>query len=931
MAVLVGRSREVAEIDSALKDAGRGRGALVLVAGAAGTGKSRLADAAAEMARRSGVPVSRSYCVDDPGAPPLWPWRRLVRGWPGADSLPGAEFGEPDAVARFRLFVAVTDLVSARAQQEGLLVVLEDVHWADRTSVLLLRHLVAELAELPVVVVATYRHSTPGALADVLPDLLRGESARPISLGGLGVDDVAAWLPELVGTADARFARVLHERTNGNPLLVRLVAEDVGRSGAVTDTEMLSRLMAERPQLRQIVAARVAPLEREARAVVDAASVLGERIDAGLLARMTGHPPGSVQRLLAAAFAVGVLRTVNERVSFEHALVRDAVYSELSPVRRAELHRRAACALEAALGVEVAGSIAGHWQRADGADALHQCLRWAETADEQARAACANDDAARFAQVAVDCARRAHAEPGELARLLVRLAEACILANHVDASLAASVAAADLAEAAGRVDLLAAAGLVVHGMGHPDVHRTIPPICERALALLPLDEHAIRSRLLAQIAIGVAEFEGGARPAELAAQALAEAELSGDAAAILEALAARHLAISSPNTVVERLQLGRRAVELATSARQPIAALWGHLWRVDAAFQLGNMNEVDRELNEIDRVARERGSPLARWHHHRYQATREALTGDFGAAREANDAAEALGQRVGDISLIGLSYAFRGQLAVVRGDPSELPPGWEGVIAAAPPIPLVKVSMPTQHALAGQLDLARAEFEQFRHLPADYPVGIRWAATVGLIAIAAVLVGDAEVADVCYTRLAATATYYSGDGSGGVFSHGSNARTVGDLARVAGRLDEALGHYRNAVAMNARIGARPFTALSRLGWAQTLVAAGQDLARAADLTAQAAAEFRRLDMPGPLAVALALTARLESERHTASPLSAREQEVADLVAQALSNREIANRLVLSERTVETHVRSILAKLAFTTRTEIATWVVRSRG
>jgi DNA-binding NarL/FixJ family response regulator len=134
--------------------------------------------------------------------------------------------------------------------------------------------------------------------------------------------------------------------------------------------------------------------------------------------------------------------------------------------------------------------------------------------------------------------------------------------------------------------------------------------------------------------------------------------------------------------------------------------------------------------------------------------------------------------------------------------------------------------------------------------------------------------------------------------------------------------------------MNVRAGARPFTALSRLGWAQTLVAIDrerdpEDGQAATELLAQATAEFRRLDMPGPLATAAALTGTLRTARRTASPLTARESEIAGLVAQAMSNRGIAGRLYLSERTVETHVRSILAKLGFTTRTEIATWVLRT--
>jgi DNA-binding CsgD family transcriptional regulator len=344
-------------------------------------------------------------------------------------------------------------------------------------------------------------------------------------------------------------------------------------------------------------------------------------------------------------------------------------------------------------------------------------------------------------------------------------------------------------------------------------------------------------------------------------------------------------------------------------------------------MQLGTMAEVHRELAEVDRVARERGSVTARWHHLRGLAALHVLTGDFDAARDADAQALALGQRVGDLSLIGLTMAFRTQLMLVRGDIGELPPGWEAVVERSPRMPLVRISRPLIHATAGRLDEARAEFEEFREIPAAFPVGVRWAPTIAQIGLAAVLLDDAEVAWTVHELFAPAAAYYAGDGSGAVFSTGANALLLGDLARAAGRPDVAIEHYGNAVAMNARIGARPFTALSRLGWARSLLGTGRDLDKAQALAEPAAAEFRRLDMPGPLRTAQQVLGALEAARRSASPLSAREQEVANLVAKALSNREIAERLVVSERTVETHVRSILAKLGFTSRTEIATWVL----
>ena len=878
---IVGRDRELAEVSRALADARGGQGRLLLVSGPAGIGKTTLALAAAADAERLGMTVTKGWAVDDPGAPVLWPWSRALRGWPVlADWTVAREpADEPDAAARFRMFAAVTAELSSRAGGVGLLLVLEDMHWADRTSVLLLRHLAAEVAAERICVLVTIRDTAPcGAMSDAVGDLVRGEYARLIELAGLTADDLVSWLPQLTPAADPALAKPLHDRTSGNPLLVRLVAEDLTRhsrpagqdeqdastghpSGGgqpgVPEQQRLDKLMAERPQLRRLVAARVAALGADSRDVVEAASVLAERVVPDLVAVVCDRPAAQAAGLLEQAVAAGVLRAVgpDDGLSFEHSLVRDAVYASISPPRRASLHRRVAVAL-ADREPGLAGTIAAHWERAGGgADAARHCRTWAERADDQARRALAWSDAARYAELAATRARQAGEPNAEQARLLIRLAEVQFLAHTVPASLQTCREAADLAEAAGRPDLIAQAGLVIHGIGDPRVYRIIAALCERALAALPEDAHAQRARLHAQLAVGVAEARGGPRAAEVAAQALREAERSADPAAILEAVAARHLAISVPHQVAERLELGRRAIALSGSSNQPVAALWGHLWRFDAAMQLGNMEAASQELTEIDRIAAGRKSALAAWHHSRLRAVRAALSGDFPAARAATADARALAETCADRSMTGMASAFLLQLAVLRGDPAELDDEFHRSVREAPPFPVVRISYPLYHAISGRLDQAREEFEEFRQLAVTYPKGVRWLGTIVLVATTAALLGDAAAAADLYPLFVPLTRYYAGDGSGLVFSHGALARLAGDMALTAGHPADAVPHYRQAIAMNSRIGARPFTALSRLGLARALSTGQpgeQALAEAADLTARAAAEFRRLDRPGPL-------------------------------------------------------------------------------
>ena len=182
--------------------------------------------------------------------------------------------------------------------------------------------------------------------------------------------------------------------------------------------------------------------------------------------------------------------------------------------------------------------------------------------------------------------------------------------------------------------------------------------------------------------------------------------------------------------------------------------------------------------------------------------------------------------------------------------------------------------------------------------------------------------GDTEMAQATYDLASPHATGSGSLGTGVAFVAGSPHWQLGRLAMLLGRTQDALGHYATAVTVNTRLGARPFVALARLDWAVALKASGtrQACAQARDLARQAAAETGRLDMPGPAARAGRLMRELDQAIQAGDPLTPREREIADLVSAGNTNRAIAERLVLSERTVEGHVRSILAKLRLTNRT-----------
>ena len=412
--------------------------------------------------------------------------------------------------------------------------------------------------------------------------------------------------------------------------------------------------------------------------------------------------------------------------------------------------------------------------------------------------------------------------------------------------------------------------------------------------------------------------------------AMTAARAAGDPAAELDAIRARVAALSAPQHRTQWLRLGARAVELAVATGQPIAAVLGRVWRIDASYQLMNLEAVDTEIALIAQLAESTRLPLARWHLLRQQASRAALAGQFATARDRSEQARLLAVRIQDLSGVGMSHAFALALASLRGDATELRPEFFDVLANAPPIPIIRASRATALFVTGRAEEARAVYETLRQLPAAGDVDVRTLGSLNLLLDLIIAFRDTATAQATYDLFRPLADQGGTVGSGLVSLDGSVHWPLGRLAALLGRTEQALDHFASALAVNTRLGARPFVVMTRLDWAQTLAvrAAGDDLGQARELARQAAAEAHRLDMPGPASRADRLARELQQAIGAASPLTRREREITGLISAGLTNRGIADRLVLSERTVEGHVRSTLAKLQLTNRTELAAWALR---
>ncbi|WP_093718842.1 ATP-binding protein [Streptomyces sp. DI166] len=363
--LLLGREDVLRAVRGQVQRAVGGHGGVLLVTGEAGIGKSSLAGCVVEEARAGGLTVLRGACWDADGTPGLWPWMQVVRTlrrsvpaqtWKAASDaagvaseiLCGGSGGSgsgPGGVDQFQLFDAVTTLLTTAAQQQPLLVVLEDVHWADTASVALLEFAAQHLSLERVLVLATCRDVEIERPDHPLRDRLRSLMTRAVTLAlpGLGVADVAELMHRTAGRTpdDALVAEVLR-RTGGNPFFVQEVARLWAAGHEVTAVS---------PGLRASLQERLRLLEAPVADCLGAASVLGRRFCPGVLARVLGCPEAQVRGWLARAADGQLVEIQNPAVAvFKHDLVRETLYGDLDAQRARGLHAAAVNALRETAG-----------------------------------------------------------------------------------------------------------------------------------------------------------------------------------------------------------------------------------------------------------------------------------------------------------------------------------------------------------------------------------------------------------------------------------------------------------------------------------------------------------------------------------------------------------------------------------------------------
>jgi DNA-binding SARP family transcriptional activator len=865
---LVGRDAPLAKLRALWTRSVRESRQLACVAGEPGIGKTRLvAELAAELQREGAVVLygraeEESLAPYQPLVECLREQLRLPLDLPveseelaellpeAAARLPGpapSALGEgPAHGARLRLFEAVGATLDAIGAGRRLVLVLDDLHWADQPTLRLLVHLAARPAGPLRLVVAAYRDTDVDddhVLAAALVDLRRELPVTRIELAGLDRDGVAALVEGSTGrTPEPADVRALLDRTAGNPFFVEELvgAGDASLPGSVTDA----------------VLRRVAALGGAARPVLVAAAVAGPDFELALVAEVAGLSSEEVLDVLDGAVRARLvveLPDEPERYTFAHALVRDALTGPLSSARRARLHRLVASALEPRAADDpdrYLAPLAHHaLEAATTTDDAERAAALAEQAARRARAVLAYEDAAELLRRAAAVLSRLGRDPARRAELLCGLAEAEGRAGAGEPARAAAREAGDLARSAGRADLVARAALAATGVGVTILrvdHELVDRLEEALGTVGPDGDPGLRVELSARLAIELGYDPDATRREHLSDAALVEARHLGEPARVATALGARHVALWAPDHTAERLRVATEMLELAEQAGDRELELQARNWRVVDLLEAGEGPAVRGELDAYAELAAEVRLPAFTWYVPLWRATLAFLEGRIAEGIELSRRALELGRRADDANAEVFVPQHRFMRMVIEEAFEDVDPATLGLDPAVvehaqtgPAWRAFRLAFAWIRAERGELDQARRHLDEALGTgPRELPRDVNWLPAMGSASNACALLGDADLARELRTLLEPYSDRMVTVGRGSA-QGGSVAYLLARLAAACGDLEDADRLFVEAEQRDERAGAPVWVLRDLRHHARLLEAAGQ-AERARTILARAA-------------------------------------------------------------------------------------------
>jgi tetratricopeptide (TPR) repeat protein len=749
---------------------------------------------------------------------------------------------------RYLLFAAVVGMLVDASQQQSLVLLLDDIQWADKGSLLLLRHLASVDRPMRLLVLGTYRdnevtRATP--LLDTLAALHRQPGVSRVELEGLDDREVLQYMEAVVGyTLDdvaRNLARNVQSETDGNPFFVSEMLRHLAETGVISQdsegrwTAAGSVDSISLPDsVREVVGARIGRLGSRSGTVLGLASVIGRDFDFDLLARATAMPEGELLEVLDQAVAASLIRELSDgigRYNFAHALIQHALYQDLGATRRAMAHRTVARALDALCGhrpgLRVA-ELARHWCHSPDPADVPRAIDYAYQAGTAALAALAPSDAIDYFTSATTLMTE-HGIVDPALELDIAIGMGSAQRQTGDPAFRETLlGAGDRAATLDDTDRLVRAALANDrgwhsASGAVDGEKVAQ--LESALERLPHDvpERAlVLGTLCAELAFG-STLE---RRQALADEALAIAHASGDDAIVVRTLNHMAFSLTVPSLLEPSLAWTAEALTLAEQLGDPMMLYFASMYRATAAVRACDIDEADRCFAIAGNLVRQLDLPPLHWEYTFHMSKRAQIDGDLPKAEALATEALTIGAGCGQPDA---ETFFGVQIAAVswmRGTMGDLAPLIEMMIESSPGLPTLRASLAMAFAQAGRLDEAAQLLEQFAATGYFLPQDAAWLNGMTEYSDAAVLCGDPRIAQSLYDLLSPWASHFSS--AGGLTAEGPVHVYLGGLAIVLARFDEAERHLRLAEEFCARYGVKFYAALVNLLYGQMLLARGAD-------------------------------------------------------------------------------------------------------
>ncbi|MBV8140232.1 MAG: AAA family ATPase [Deltaproteobacteria bacterium] len=855
----VNRLRELSELRAGVQDALSGRGRLFTIVGEPGIGKSSLADEAARSGADRGAGVFWGRCWEGGGAPAYWPWIQVLRGlindadrinlakWlsGGAseivqivpelrDVLPElpvprqTSLSEPEQ-ARFRLLISAVAFLRHAAETQPLVIVLDDLHVADSTSLMMLMALARDLRGARLMLIGTYRE-TEMRNSDVLSGLI-AEAEREgtrLPLRGLAESDVGQLIESAAGISPApSLVSMLEKATEGNPFFLSEILRLMAAEGQLaSELVTASRRQLRIPDsVRESISRRMLPLSAESRQVLTVASVIGSEFDLAVLETASEIPRERIVELLDAPIRLELLTEAEGifgRYIFCHALIRDALYEALPSKQRLGLHRRIADAIRDAHDAEQRpAEIAYHYCAAAPAGDVESAVEYSRRSAQVAARQLAYEEAARHLNTALEVLRFAHTEKESLrGELLLALGEAQTKAGHLAEARKTCLLAVDHARRLRQADRFAravvTAGRSVSESGTTD--RSLVALLTEALDLLGESDSAVRAQVVARLGVEL-YWSDRARGTQLCQQAVEIARRINDQHSLVIALWAHHLSLRNPDSLGQRLADAGEVIGIAEQLGENDFALEVRFYRISDLLESGDASAVEVELREYLRAEAElkdrfkRGLLL--------EGMRALLDGCLLEAEGAAQRALIAGRESGRPLALNSFLIQTGHVYWERARLQDFEPSLRDFIAQNPLITFGRCALVQCLIQAGKTREAREAFislaaNDFQSIPRDW----NWLPSMFVLADVCVELGDRDYAEVLYSLLYPYASRNAVLGY--VYCYGSVQFVLGRLAALLGHQEEAAQHFEAAIAANQRIGAVIWLAHSECEYAALL-------------------------------------------------------------------------------------------------------------